>query len=82
MHKLIPVYRSLFPSGSNGKLIFVLRVFALRAVLEKRIKHLNRGIPVFYFVTPNMTDYANTLTHPSGILYGRSLIVKLSGGFR
>jgi hypothetical protein len=40
MHKLIPVFqftsqfsnRSLFPSGSNGKLIFVLRVFALRAV--------------------------------------------------
>jgi hypothetical protein len=39
--------RSLF-SGSNGKLIFVLRVFALRAVLEDRIKLVNRGIPVSF----------------------------------
>jgi hypothetical protein len=66
MHKLIPVFnlgtnfcfyellplanRSLFPAGSNGKLIFVLRVFALRAVLEERIKLINRGITVFYFL--------------------------------
>jgi hypothetical protein len=63
MHKLIPVFIlranarlyellplasvSLFPSGSNGKLVFVLRVFALRAVLEDRIKLVNRGVPVF-----------------------------------
>jgi hypothetical protein len=39
--------RSLFRSGSNEKLIFVLRVFALRAVLEERIKLVNRGITVF-----------------------------------
>jgi hypothetical protein len=41
--------RSLFgsnPSGSNGKLILVLWVFALRAVLEERIKLVNRGITV------------------------------------
>jgi hypothetical protein len=37
--------RRLF-SGSNGKLIVVLRVFVLRAVLEERIKLVNRGIPV------------------------------------
>jgi hypothetical protein len=46
--ELLPLAnRSLFPSGSNGKLIFVLRVFALRAVLEERIKLVNRGITVF-----------------------------------
>jgi hypothetical protein len=39
--------RRLF-SGSNGKLIFVLRVFVLRAVLEERIKLVNRGIPVIW----------------------------------
>jgi hypothetical protein len=33
-------------SGSNGKLIFVSRVFALRAVLDERIKLVNRGVPV------------------------------------
>jgi hypothetical protein len=33
-------------SGSNGKLIFVLRVFALQAILEERIKIVNRGITV------------------------------------
>jgi hypothetical protein len=33
--------------GSNGKLIFVLRVFALRTALEERIKLVNWGIPVF-----------------------------------
>jgi hypothetical protein len=37
----------LFPSGSNGKLIFVLQVFALRAVLGERMKLVNRGITVF-----------------------------------
>jgi hypothetical protein len=37
--------RRLF-SGSNGKLIFVLRVFVLRAVLEERIKLVNPGITV------------------------------------
>jgi hypothetical protein len=36
--------RCLF-SGSNGKLIFVLRVFTVRAVLEEWIKLVNRGIP-------------------------------------
>jgi ABC-type phosphate/phosphonate transport system permease subunit len=35
-------------SGNNGKLIFVLQVFALRAVWEERIKLLNRGIPVLH----------------------------------
>ena len=30
----------------HGALIFVLRVFALRAVLEERIKPVNRGITV------------------------------------
>jgi hypothetical protein len=64
MHKLIPIFqftskfrkyellplanRSLFPSGSNGKLIFVLRVFALRAVFEERIKLVHWGITVFH----------------------------------
>jgi hypothetical protein len=44
---LLPVAnRSLFPSGSNGKLIFILRIFALRALLEERIQLVNRGIPV------------------------------------
>jgi hypothetical protein len=47
LYELLPhANRSLFPSGSNGKLIFVLRVFALRAVLEERIKLVNRGITV------------------------------------
>jgi hypothetical protein len=41
--------RHLF-SGSDGKLIFVLRVFALQAVLEERIKLVNRGITVFTFL--------------------------------
>jgi hypothetical protein len=45
--ELLPLAnRSLFPSGSNGKLIFVLRIFALRAVLEDRIKIVNRMITV------------------------------------
>jgi hypothetical protein len=33
-------------SGSNGKLILVLRVFAKWAVLEEWIKLVNRGITV------------------------------------
>jgi hypothetical protein len=37
--------RRLF-SGSNGKFIYVWRVFAKRAVLEERIKLVNREIPV------------------------------------
>jgi hypothetical protein len=37
-------FRRLF-SGSNGKLIFVLRVFALREVWDDRLKLANRGIP-------------------------------------
>jgi hypothetical protein len=41
--------RLLF-SGSNGELIFVLRVFALRGVLEERIKLVIRGIPVLPYV--------------------------------
>jgi hypothetical protein len=46
-YELLPLAnRSLFPSGSNGKFIFVLRVFALRAVLEERIKLVNREITV------------------------------------
>jgi hypothetical protein len=32
--------------GSNGKLIFVLQVFALQAVLEEQIKLVNQGITV------------------------------------
>jgi hypothetical protein len=77
MHKLIPFFnfranfrsyellplanRSLFPSGSNGKLIFVLLVFALRAVLEERIKLVNRGITVLdlyhlYFICGLFND--------------------------
>jgi hypothetical protein len=51
LYELLPfANRSLFPTpllGSNGKLIFVLRVFALRAVLEKRIKLVNRGTTVY-----------------------------------
>jgi hypothetical protein len=48
-YELLPfANRSLFSSGSNGKLIFVLRVFALRAVLEELIKLVNRGITVRY----------------------------------
>jgi hypothetical protein len=39
-----------FFSGSNGKLVFVLRVFALRAVLEEIIKLVNGGITVFYYM--------------------------------
>jgi hypothetical protein len=35
------------PGASSRKLIFVLRVFALRVVLEERIKLVNRGITVF-----------------------------------
>jgi hypothetical protein len=31
---------------SHGALIFILRVFALRAVIEERIKPVNRGITV------------------------------------
>jgi hypothetical protein len=64
MHKLIPVFQFtsqfslirapssrkpiVVPGASFRKLIFVLRVFALRAVLEKRIKFVNRGITVYY----------------------------------
>jgi hypothetical protein len=51
--------RRLF-SGSNGKLIFVLRVFALRAVLEDLIKLVNRGIPVYYSVhIPSVTLFVS-----------------------
>jgi hypothetical protein len=32
--------------GSNEKLVFVLRVFTLRAVLEERIKFVNQAITV------------------------------------
>jgi hypothetical protein len=62
MHKLKPVFKFtiqfslirapasrkpiVVPSGSNGKSIFVLRVFALRAVFEEPIKLVNRGITV------------------------------------
>jgi hypothetical protein len=57
LYELLPLSnRSLFPSASNGKLIFVLRVFALRAVLEGRIKLLNRGITVLVFVTPRKEE--------------------------
>jgi hypothetical protein len=49
LYELLPLAnRSLLPSGSNGKLIFVLRVFAVRAVLEERIKLVNRGITVLF----------------------------------
>jgi hypothetical protein len=41
--------RRLF-SGSYGKLVFVLRVFALRAALVERFKLVNRGITVFVFM--------------------------------
>jgi hypothetical protein len=40
--------RRLF-SGSNRKLIFVSRLFALRVVLEERIKLVNRGISVTHY---------------------------------
>jgi hypothetical protein len=41
-YELLPLAnRSLFPAVSNGKFIFVLRVFALRAVLVERIKLVN-----------------------------------------
>jgi hypothetical protein len=47
LYELLPLAnRSLFPAGSNGRLIFVLRVFVLRAVGEGRIKLVNRGITV------------------------------------
>jgi hypothetical protein len=36
----------VIPSGSNGKLILVLRVIVLRTVLEEWIKLVNRGITV------------------------------------
>jgi hypothetical protein len=38
-------FRRLF-SGSSGKFVFLLRVFAVRAVLEERIKLVNWGITV------------------------------------
>jgi hypothetical protein len=81
MHKLIPVFqftsqyellplanRSLFPSGSNGILIFVLRVFVSRAVSEERIKLVNRGITVFSGRSPQsavsliLVLYSDTLS--------------------
>jgi hypothetical protein len=37
--------RHLF-EGSNGKLVFALRIFALRVVLEEQIKLINQGFPV------------------------------------
>jgi hypothetical protein len=62
MHKLITVFQFtsqfllirapssrkpiVVPVGKKGKLIFILRVFALRAVLAERIKLVNRGIRV------------------------------------
>jgi hypothetical protein len=47
-YELLPLAnRSVFPSGSNEKLILILRVFALRAVLEEQIKLVNRGITAF-----------------------------------
>jgi hypothetical protein len=64
MYKLIPVFRFtskfslirapssrkpiVVPGASSRKLIFVLRVFAWRAVLEERIKLVNRGIATLY----------------------------------
>jgi hypothetical protein len=39
--------------GSNGKLIFVLRIFALRTFVEDRIKLVNRGMAVFDYSTEN-----------------------------
>jgi hypothetical protein len=62
MHKLITVFQFMsqfsliqapssskpivVPCASSRKLIFVLRVFASRAVLEEWIKVVNRGITV------------------------------------
>jgi hypothetical protein len=44
-HKPIIVPGAFF-LGSNGKLIFILQVFTLKAVLEEQIKLINRGITV------------------------------------
>jgi hypothetical protein len=55
LYELLPLAnRSLFPAPllENGKSIFVLRIFALRAVLEERIKLVNRGITVFLRTIP------------------------------
>jgi hypothetical protein len=43
----------LLHTDRNGKLIFVLRVFALRAVLEEQIKLKNQGISVQVKLTKN-----------------------------
>jgi hypothetical protein len=67
MHILMPVFQFLsqfsliraplshkpivVPGTSSRKLIFVLRVLALRAVLEERIKLINRGITVLLIYT-------------------------------
>jgi hypothetical protein len=61
----------LFPSGSNGKLIFVLQVFALRAVLEEQINLVNQGITVivlFDSINQFFVDsFKNNLFIPSTI---------------
>jgi hypothetical protein len=44
--------------GSNGKFIFVLRVFALQAVLEERMKLVNRGISVVNFILQHPVAFA------------------------
>jgi hypothetical protein len=62
MQKLIPVFQftsqfsliraassrkpTVVSGASSRKLIFILRIFDLRAVLEERIKLVNRGITV------------------------------------
>jgi hypothetical protein len=55
-------------SGSNGKLICVLRVFTLRAVLEEQIKLINQGIPVYseynnLEIPNNVPPFSNRVHH-------------------
>jgi hypothetical protein len=55
-------------SGSYGILIFVLRVFILRAVLEERIKLVNRGITVFATNSKNNVSNSPITEFKFGIL--------------
>jgi hypothetical protein len=50
-------------SGSNGKSIFVLRVFALRAVLEERIKFVKFVINIIVSQFMTKIDVGNPYTH-------------------
>jgi hypothetical protein len=84
MHKLIHVFQFtrqfsqiwapssrkpiVVPGASSQKLIFVLRVFALRAVLEEQIKLVNQGITeVWYLLVTSNENFSHYKTDETPI---------------